>query len=263
MFDLRHFVVALAAVFLSLGLGLFIGANLPPEEGLAARQEALISKLEAEFATLRAENRYLNTRLTTLQELDEANRALEEALAALLLEGQLGGLRVVVVQTSQDAPAASAVRTLELAGADVAWLRPPFASPPAGDLLARAVLARSPELAGLELVSGGLDHPVDAVVVAGGASRQGRLYTADVELPLITTLVDAGLSVVGVQQYDAWQSSLPAFRERQLATVSHVDRLPGQLALVYLLCSPNHHGAFGLGAFETIWPELSFLRVTP
>lgn len=248
MVDLRYFVVTLVAVFLALALGLLIGANLPPEEGLTGRQEAIIRQLEAEFGRLRSENRFYGQRLAAMEVADRALRELESSLAPALLAGKLEGRRFAVVATTPDAPLALVAGALELAGASVVPVQPDFSLGPSGERLAAMVLGEGGDAAPVA---------VEAVVVAGGSSGAGRAYAAEVELPLLSALRAAGTRVVGVERSDAWHSSMPTFKSELLCTVSHVDRLPGQLALVYLLSDTDRQGAFGLGEGELPLPVLA------
>ncbi|GAB6875997.1 copper transporter [Thermaerobacter litoralis] len=116
---LRYHLLTLMAVFLALGVGIFIGAGMLDDRTLLERQQALIRSLEQDFAALRRDTALLrseNRRLSS--ELARYGQA-EQALASLAVEGRLSGRRVaVVVLGAADAPLAQeASRLLQAAAA--------------------------------------------------------------------------------------------------------------------------------------------------
>ncbi|ADU51268.1 hypothetical protein Tmar_1155 [Thermaerobacter marianensis DSM 12885] len=94
---LRYHLLTLMAVFLALGVGIFIGAGMLDDRALLERQQALIRSLEEDFAALRRDTAVLrreNRRLSA--ELARYGQA-EQALASLAVEGRLSGRRVALV----------------------------------------------------------------------------------------------------------------------------------------------------------------------
>lgn len=104
---LRYHLLTLMAVFLALGVGIFIGAGLLDDRTLLERQQELIRSLEEDFAVLRrdtallrSENRRLSSQLVRYGQA-------EQALASLAVEGRLNGRRVaLLVLGDADAPLA-------------------------------------------------------------------------------------------------------------------------------------------------------------
>ena len=55
LMSLRHHLLSIAGIFLGLGLGILIGASVTSDQSLLARQQAMIDRLDADFAALSAE----------------------------------------------------------------------------------------------------------------------------------------------------------------------------------------------------------------
>lgn len=107
------------AVFLALGVGIFIGAGMLDDRTLLERQQALIRSLEEDFAALRRDTALLrseNRRLSS--ELARYGQA-EQALASLAVEGRLTGRRIALVVLGEaEAPLAQeAAQLLQAAAA--------------------------------------------------------------------------------------------------------------------------------------------------
>ncbi|QIA27092.1 copper transporter [Thermaerobacter sp. PB12/4term] len=116
---LRYHLLTLMAVFLALGVGIFIGAGMLDDRTLLERQQALIRSLEEDFAALRRDTALLrseNRRLSS--ELARYGQA-EQALASLAVEGRLTGRRIALVVLGEaEAPLAQeAAQLLQAAAA--------------------------------------------------------------------------------------------------------------------------------------------------
>lgn len=121
MYNLRYHIASLVGVFLALALGLVLG-GLVVERGTVERQQgAMVEGLQAEYKTLRAENR----------ELSEQNQ-LMTAYAALITDGWSAGRLtgrtfIVLTNTGREAGVTDVAKAIESAGgaiATVTMLRP-------------------------------------------------------------------------------------------------------------------------------------------
>ena len=262
---LRYHLVSLMAVFLALGVGIFIGAGLLDDQTVLQHQQALIEGLEEDFnalrqetAALRAENRRLSAQLARYGQA-------ERMLSSLAVEGRLAGRAVaMVVLGSADSPtAASARQVLQAAGASLtpnvtvdpglARLKDPWAQlvghtlgEPSADTprLARGV---AQALAAAVLTGRPASPLVDRLATAGGLSLQGPVNGPGGALvvvhgdagpaepilrPLLQALVQAGLTVVGF-------APAPSPRDRVYADANVVlvtaDTAGAPVSLVFTL----------------------------
>lgn len=293
MFDLRYHVASLAAVFVALVLGIFVGVGL---SGKGFVSDAERENLQAQIDQLRAERDGAIARVAGADrravELDQFAKTTYPALTAGMLEGKSVGIvfvgsvdqgltntvrrsvddaggRVVLVRALRvpvDGEAADAALraepdTRELAGVDnrerlgreLAHELVTAGPNPVFDRLARVLV---------EEQSGAAGRALDAVVVARPAApQQGE--TARLLAGLYSGLAAAPVPTVGVETSDARVSPIGVFHRRGLATVDGVDDAAGQVALVFLLAGarPGSYGT-GVSAVDGILPPPPPLPVT-
>ena len=286
MFDLRYHVASLAAVFVALVLGIFVGVGL---SGKGFVSDAERENLQAQIDALRGERDSAVARAASADqrgvELDDFAKTSYPQLVAGMLDGKTVG---VVFVGSVDQGLANAVRrSVGDAGGQVALvraLRVPL-DPEATDAALRAdretralagpdnrerlgrVLARELVAAGpnpvfdslarviVEEQSGAAGKALDAVVVARPAApQQGE--TEQLLAGLYSGLAAAPVPTVGVDKSGARFDATGVFRRRGLATVDGVDDAAGQVALVFLLAGARS-GSYGVGndAVDGILPD--------
>lgn len=293
MFDLRYHVASLAAVFVALVLGIFLGVGL---SGKGFVSDAERENLQAQIDALRAERDSAVTRAETADlrsgELDTFARTTYPELVGGMLDGRKVG---IVFVGSVDQGLAGAVRRsvvdaggrvtliralrvpLDTEAADTALRAEPetrgLAGPDnrerLGRALARELVAAGPNpvFDGLSRViveeqSGSVNPALDAVVVARPAAPQGG-ETQALLSGLYSGLAAAPVPTVGVEKTDPKTSALSVFHRRGLSTVDGVDEAAGQVALVFLLAGARP-GSYGTGpqAADGILPDPPPLPVT-
>ena len=287
MFDFRYHIASLAAVFLALVLGILIGVAI---SGRGFVDKAERKQLNARIADLRRSRDTEKTRADALQARQQASDEFVTQAYPLLMKDRLRGKKValLVLGASGGDIGAAVDDTLADSGAtqlryralkvpvDVVSIRRALASRPA--LRAFAGVRQLDDLAGelaSELVTGGktplwdalaktlveqqrggLDRPVDAVVLIRDVKPQSG-PTARFLTGLYRGLADVGVPAVGAELTTTDPSAVPAWRNAQLSSVDDVDTLPGRLALAVLL-SGSTRGEFGIkdgaAALPTIPP---------
>ena len=286
MFDLRYHVASLAAVFVALLLGIFVGVGL---SGKGFVSDAERENLQAQIDALRAERDGAAARAASADqrgvELDDFAKTTYPQLVARMLDGKSVG---VVFVGSVDQGLANAIRrSVDDAGGRVALVR--ALRVPLDSEAVDAALGAEPDTRGLagvdnrdrlgrevarELVtagpnpvfdrlarviveeqSGAAGRALDAVVVARQAApQQGE--TEQLLAGLYSGLAAAHVPAVGVEKSNARASAVPVFHLRGLATVDGVDDAAGQVALVFLLAGARP-GSYGVGndATDGIIPD--------
>jgi hypothetical protein len=286
VFDLRYHVASLAAVFVALVLGIFVGVGL---SGKGFVSDAERENLQARIDELRVER---DDAVALAEDARRQGDALDDFARSTygdLVDGRLDGSVVgVVFVGSVDQSIAGAVRrAVADAGGRVALvraLRVPFdtegidaaltSEPDAQDLagmdnrerlgreLAREVVAAGPNpvfdavaRVVVQEQSGAAAAALDAVVVARSAQpQQGE--TENLLAGFYSGLAAAALPTVGVEKTQTQTSAVPAFDRRGLSTVDHVDTPTGQVALVFLLAGARP-GSYGVDvdATDGVLPE--------
>ena len=277
MFDLRYHVASLAAVFVAIVLGIFIGVGL---SGKGFVSDAERENLQARIDELRVER---DDAVALAEDARRQGEGLDDYARSTyqeLVDGRLDGKRVgVVFVGSVDQGVAGTIRRavsdasgritmtralrvpLDGEGVDGALRSDPDLQDLAGldnrDRLGRE-LARELVAAGpnpvLDAVArtvvleqtGSASAPLDAVVVARSAAPQ-QGGTQEFLAGLYSGLAAAPLPTAGVEKTNTRASAVPAFHVRGLSTVDSVDTPAGQVALVFLLAGARA-GSYGVDA---------------
>ena len=289
--DLRFHIASLAAIFLALGLGIFVGTafvGTPVVErqtrAVVGRQNQLIQRLDATINEMKRQS----------QEAEKNEDALRGLLPGLVA-GRLDGRRVLVVQVGDYADAAAqAAEAVRSAGGDVSVVRLPrsawLSSPPSGEssgdasALVPAAEALAPLLVNPGTGAGALDPyrrdgrlegdtvdtPARFVVLVGGEETPVEPEAADAagqdagallrarDAALVRAWQAAGVRVVGAEPLTADVSSMRPYQALGIATVDNIDRAAGQVSLPFALLGET--AAFGMKpTADRILPE-SVLR---
>ena len=283
MFDFRYHALSLAAVLLSLCIGLLLGVAIG-DRGLASTaRDDLRDDLRSEVVQAREESRELG-------DLLERRGRFEEETLPLLVGGRLEDRRVAVVLLGEpDSQTFDHVRdVVTQAGGDVtsvSRLRLPL------DLERIAADAAGTRFAGLtgdadllepfgmrigeQIVHGGrfIDRVRDSLFASSSGSfggveavvlaRQAVEGTDADELERTNAFIDAmtdGIRsfetpVVGVELTSTEPSQIEWYEERDIASVDSVDLPSGRAALVFALVGAAD-GAYGIKpSSDALLPE--------
>jgi len=277
MFDLRYHVASLAAVFVALVLGMFVGVGL---SGRGFVSDAERENLQARIEELRLERDAAVARVADADVRDQAFEDFVRASYADLVRGRLDGRSIALVFVgSVDQGVAQTVRRAVIeAGGRVALLRAlrvPLeteavdgrlgANPDTqalsgadnreqlGREVARELVGSGPKpvlgLVAAELVeeqSGSSPIALDGVVLARPAPPQAG-ETQEFLTGLYAGFAAAQVPAVGIDESGASTRAAPVFRRRGLSTVSGIDEASAQVALVFLLAGASS-GSYGIGS---------------
>ncbi|HET7514587.1 MAG TPA: copper transporter, partial [Gaiella sp.] len=253
MFDLRYHVASLAAVFVALLLGIFVGVGL---SGKGFVSDAERENLQAQIDALRGERDRAVAAAASADrqgvDLDGFAKTTYPQLVSGMLEGKNVG--VVFVGSVDQGLANTVRRSVDDAGGRVALVR--ALRVPLDAEAVDAALRAEPETRGLagidnrerlgrelarELItagpnpvfdrlarviveeqSGAAGRALDAVVVARQVPPQEG-ETQQLLAGLYSGLAAAPVPTVGVEKSNAKGSAIPVFHQRGLATVDGVD----------------------------------------
>src|SRR5690554_6754402 len=119
MISMRYLIVSLAAVFLALGIGIFIGFMFDGQEIFLNQQEALIDELEYRFGEIKVENEGLQE---TINIKDKQINYYEDFLSNVfpeLIHSKLTGMNIAVIETNEDYSYNQIISTIENAGGEL------------------------------------------------------------------------------------------------------------------------------------------------
>jgi len=277
LIDLKYHIASLVAVFLALGIGIFIGTTMIGSDVILKQQERLVLSLQEKFDSLRAENQKA---AETIAEL-EAERALQEEfnrlVFPLLVQGRLQGRSMALINTYGKEEHEFLVNVLRMAGANVKSLTVVnlalFENPELcqemtqilglegdseKDSLMEALAARLSlalisggdqelvkflEEKGMLKISGSYGSPVEDVVLIGGRVNKDDVSIKFFDLVLVRTLKNNGVKVFGVEDTKVPVSCMRYYQSVQIPTVDNIDTIYGQFALIRALEGfPGNYG---------------------
>lgn len=277
--EMRYHVASLVAVFLALGLGIVIGANLGRTVNL--QMEKQIDRLEQMYQKNRDDlQASLQTKETELEIAGQFQRAIIPSLIA----NRLLGKRVAIIRTNDSINfkyARDLYNLLHQAGAEVTSITsitkvfnfndPQFKTELADAFdisiasendLFQTIAAKiiqiitqgqgSSQLIYLqnkELVQLWGDYNrgyIDTLIFFGGGTTPQNDYSLEIDQPLMDAARKIpGITVIGVEPSISTQSYMRVYQMRCQGTIDNIETPPGQLSLVLLLAS-GKRGFYGI-----------------
>ncbi|MCL6588982.1 MAG: copper transporter [Firmicutes bacterium] len=280
--DMRYHVASLVAVFLALGLGIIIGANLGVSVNPHFEQQ--ISQLEQTYSKIRADQKNIEKEMQIKNSELEIARQFQNAIIPSLISNRLIGKRIAVIRTNDSVDfkyAKQLVTILRQTGADITSitsltkvfnlqdpqfkteLADAFDLPMQDDKLFLESLYQrlvqiltqgngSSQLLFLHnknLVELWGDYNrgfVDTLIIFGGANLPESNHQADIDMYLLEAIRKVpGVIVIGVEPSQVKESYMRLYQSKCLGTVDNVETPPGQVSLVYLIAN-GKRGNYGV-----------------
>lgn len=266
---MRYYVISLVAVFLALGIGILLGTTLV-ERGLVSEQKAEIHSLRKTFDQIKEKNKTLNDDLSYYKQYASQSDGYltpgtltGSSFAVLTEQGTNGTVPARCIDAVTGAGGTVAV-TVTLAGpksyaspdflvrlaayyqipADDQALKARVYADVAGQLATASNPALLTDLQGLGActISGSLQAPVVGAVLYTGDKEDPAVFDKN-EVPLAQACEAANLPTVAVGGTLTDDAILVKYKGVGLATVDHVEDVPGKVALVMSLAGrPGNYG---------------------
>ena len=244
MIDLRYHIATVAALFLALGLGIFIGSTMISDGILVREQEQLIVSLEKEFDRLRDDNRFLKANVTSLQESLNVYDELGREIFPVLAQDKLVSKNIGLIITNPDFNSEGFIEVLIEAGAEevhqISIAEEFFLQDQSENLTSDIIdiivgfLAFSGqeqgtrELASSKFVSGSFTNPVDYLLIIGGHTVDAGLdYTNILNLSLLEAIMKFEIPIIGVQ--------IPVYEAIEIPVIEDLNTFIGKVRLIQFL----------------------------
>lgn len=285
MLNLKYHIVSLVAVFCALGIGIFVGSNLVGDDIFVDKQEQLVTRLEEEFQLLRDQNKDTESELAVFKNTTDAYRLFCEQTSPLIIFNKLAQQSVAVIQMNTLVSTEKVVKTLEEAGAEVAYsvsfdwkIQPDWSllkltededAPSSKEnykRLADQIIAYlqfgtdTPALkalreSGFLSITGVPGEAVHGVVVLEGRDEEIIDLFNNFNTRIVDTFVKGGLKVVIGENEKMLYSTLDAYKIRSVTTIDNIDNSIGLTSMVFSLAGKEGHYGTGPTADRLI-PEL-------
>ncbi len=279
--DLRYHVVSIVSVFLALGLGIIIGANL--SHSASVQMEKQLERLEVTYENIREDQKLMQASLKAKDSEIEVANQFQKAIVPNLIVNRLLGKRIAIIRTNSTVDfkyAKKMVSLLRQAGAEVTSVTSITKTINLGDPQFRTELLDAFDLHStddktlLSLLSSKIiqiilrgegssqliylqnkdliqlwgDYnrgSVDTLVFLGGGMNPENNFQREIDLPLLDAVRKTGVTLVGVEPSFVTESYMRTYQSKCQGTVDNVDTSPGEATLVYLLAS-GRKGFYGV-----------------
>ncbi|MFW5648569.1 MAG: copper transporter [Candidatus Alkaliphilus sp. MAG34] len=278
-FNIKYYIISIAAIFISLGIGIFIGFNMNGQGVYLKQHQVLVDSLENRFVEFKREKESLEQNVRDLNTEREKLSVFVGNIFYEVVYNKLEGLNIAVIETTDRYFYDDINETLKLSGAsipvhvkymDKIYNITEEQKREINDLTERNLEKNEDfiDFINNEIVnsfmSGDINHilnflidneyiqyncdfngsensNIDSVVVTGGNSGSPEHSVGQLNVCLIKKLQEKQFRVIGMERSDVEQSHIPAFKDLNISTVDNVDSRMGKISLIYLLEGARGH----------------------
>jgi hypothetical protein len=240
--DIRYHVASLVAVFLALGLGIFIGSTIVGESLVAEiveQQESMVSKLEGDYEALKNEAKKYQEQLTAIQETAQLYKRYAEESIPYVLKDKLPAKRIAIIQNGDLEIPQQFFYNLKIAGAEIISYTK----------FSPDLYADSERIDDLVCALGGTGDRVDCVLITHGYLNPAGInltLAQRIEEILLQKLQGQGIPVYVVKGSTGYPVNDRLYKEFTVSTVDDINTVPGQIALI--LAMAGYHGHYEIKA---------------
>ncbi len=254
MIDLRYHIATVTALFLALGIGIFIGSTVISDGILIKEQEQIIVLLEKEFDKLRDDNRLLKSNVVSLQENLNTYDELGKEIFPMIAGQTLTDKRVGLLITNPDFNPEEFMGDLKETGVEkvfeisiskdffnhnqVELITPEVINTITKKLTFSDEILVTDEIVESEFIktSGGFLAPPDFLLVIGGGTKNKQLDFAKLfDYPLLKEIMGLKIAVIGIEPANVEFSYMPTYKALGIPTVEKLDTFIGKIKLIKLL----------------------------
>lgn len=289
--DFRHHISSLVAVFVALGVGIFIGSMLIGNglnDKITEHQQQMVSLLEADYTQIKKQNKEKQMEIEELTDDLLFYKNFAEEIFPSVVTNSLSDYKLAIIEFDKESSYSALVEKLEKAGSNVVSItsfldgvegieKEPshtiLSLMPKDEVLsATTSLANTvgelllvgeneeiiTELKQLELVSkmGSYGSKLDGVIFIMGKNTTKTKFL--IEQKLINYLVSHGLPVYIVSDSTNRDVMWNNYHKFSITIIENIDTIPGQTALIMALSDKRRQGHFGVSALaQSILPTIN------
>lgn len=274
--NVKYFVISIAAIFLALGIGIYIGFTLDAHNLLLEQKDDMVTKIEEKFNYLSDENIRLKEEINELKSDSTQYIDYMESVYPIVIKDRLKDLNVAIIETNDDYVYSGIGKTLELAGANVVnitTVKDKFLNDELlneinnmlseeeklkGELIGNGVvnltggiisgesnnfIAKLRENDAINFV-GNYNTPIDYIVIAGGAEDEDSKNALKIDKFIIETAKKEGIPIIGIEKEKVNYSYIKDYKSLRISTVDNVDSIIGKTSLI--LSMEGRPGNYGV-----------------
>ena len=271
--NIKYFIVTIAAVFFSLGIGIMIGFNLNNSEIFTQQQIKLVDDMDKKLNELRVKNDEMNNQLVEKDKSIETYNEFVNSYYEDLIKDRLVDKNLLIIQTTGDYFFSDISQWAAISGANIHTYLTinsnnfnslTIAQYP--DLFTEdsldteklfnyiinltsennsLKLAELEQLGILKIVStSNNQEPFNQVVLLGGELEESKEKVEKVDLALARSISSKNIPIVFAEESNANYSSIEQFKNLKISTVDNVDQAIGRISLSVVLSGVD--GNYGI-----------------
>ena len=271
--NIKYFIVTIAAVFFSLGIGIMIGFNLNNSEIFTQQQIKLVDDMDKKLNELRVKNDEMNNQLVEKDKSIEIYNEFVNSYYEDLIKDRLVDKNLLIIQTTGDYFFSDISQWVAISGANIHTYLSinsdnfnslTIAQYP--DLFTEdsldteklfnyiinltsennsLKLAELEQLGILKIVStSNNQEPFNQVVLLGGELEESKEKVEKVDLALARSISSKNIPIVFAEESNANYSSIEQFKNLKISTVDNVDQAIGRISLSVVLSGVD--GNYGI-----------------
>ena len=271
--NIKYFIVTIAAVFFSLGIGIMIGFNLNNSEIFTQQQIKLVDDMDKKLNELRVKNDEMNNQLVEKDKSIEIYNEFVNSYYEDLIKDRLVDKNLLIIQTTDDYFFSDISQWGAISGANIhtyltinsnnfnsltiaqypdLFTEDSLDTEKLFNYIINLIsennslkLAELEQLGILKIVStSNNQEPFNQVVLLGGELEESKEKVEKVDLALARSISSKNIPIVFAEESNANYSSIEQFKNLKISTVDNVDQAIGRISLSVVLSGVD--GNYGI-----------------
>jgi len=287
--NIKYYVLTVVSIFLALAIGIYIGFMFDAQDILMSQKEDIVAQLEERFDYLEEENRTVREEISKVTKENEIMKEFSKVIYGDVIKNKLIGLKIAIIETSEDYIYKGISQTLESAGAEVVsitTIKNNFNSDPdlikktyeiimeeevldnnvfkkAIDKITEEIITGEDnkiieafKMEGLIETIGEYNTPIDYIVIAGGKKEKDDTRFEIIDKRIIDVCKRLNIPIIGIEKENVNFSYVDKYKNNRISSVDNVDTIIGKIALV--LAMDGRPGNYGVkSSAESLIPNLN------
>jgi len=267
--NIKHFVITITAIFLSLGIGIFIGVIIDSQHLFIEQQRVLVTQIEEEFDGFKQKNYELMKKLNDYKIENDRNDRFLDLIYSKLTKEALEVSNIMVINMFVENNYLDINNVLSDMGVkSTAEIKVPLeCAEKAGDLdfdigdadrdetyknHSEKVIARL-SVNGYSLLpfylkqvnflefKGNIYSSIDYVIIIDDGYKMNNKYCRALRRDLVNLIKANNIPIVAIESSKAAHSSVPFYKEQDISTVDNGDTMLGKIAMLMILKGRKGH----------------------
>lgn len=272
--NMKFYVISIAAIFLALGIGIYIGFILDSQDLIVEQRQGIVSEIEERFNFLSDENKELRESLELEKTINNNYEYFIESTYEEIIKNKLSETNVAIIETNNDYMYSGVGQVLEKAGANVVNVTTLTDKFMDKDLLNKLyneleLIAQDENIIKdstgklFEAIATGkttdfviklsekgfidsvglMNMPVDYIIIAGGSIEDSSERIDLIDSTIIKMAKNMSIPIIGIEKLETNYSYIGEYKKLGISTVDNIDNNIGKVSLVLAMEGrPGHYG---------------------